>query len=93
GGGVRNELLCQLTADVTGLPVIAGPTEATVIGNLMIQALARRHVQTIDEIREVVGASFPLATYEPDRGADWTATIARFDALVGAPAVTDNDAG
>jgi rhamnulokinase len=72
GGGVRNRLLCQLTADATGLPVHAGPVEATAIGNLMVQAMAAGCVRDLAEIRAVVRRSFDVQVYEPrpDVG-DW----------------------
>ncbi len=70
GGGVQNQLLCQLTADATGLTVIAGPVEATALGNLVVQA---RSVGAIHggmaELRGVVRASSELITYEPAPGA------------------------
>jgi len=65
GGGVRNRLLCQLTADATGLPVHAGPVEATAIGNLMVQAMATGCVRDLAEIRAVVRRSFDVQVYEP----------------------------
>jgi rhamnulokinase len=65
GGGARNGLLCQLAADATGLPVVAGPVEATVAGNVMVQALALGHVSSPQEIREVVRASSALTEYLP----------------------------
>jgi rhamnulokinase len=65
GGGVRNRLLCQLTADATGLPVHAGPVEATAIGNLMVQAMAAGCVRDLVEIRAVVRRSFDVHVYEP----------------------------
>ena len=65
GGGVRNRLLCQLTADATGLPVHAGPVEATAIGNLMVQAMAAGCVRDMAEIRAVVRRSFDVQVYEP----------------------------
>jgi rhamnulokinase len=69
---VRNRLLCQLTADATGLPVHAGPVEATAIGNLMVQAMAAGCVRDLAEIRAVVRRSFDVQVYEPrpDVG-DW----------------------
>jgi rhamnulokinase len=78
GGGVQNELLCQLTADATGLPVLAGPAEATAIGNLLVQAMALGHLSSPAEIRETVRESFPVKRYEPARGAEWDAAYARF---------------
>src|SRR5919106_6610300 len=60
GGGARNRLLCQCTADATGLPVLAGPEEATVIGNLAVQAFALGDVSSLEEARRVVRASVPL---------------------------------
>jgi rhamnulokinase len=65
GGGSKNSLLCQLTANATGLPVLAGPSEATVAGNVMAQALAKGYVSTPTEIREVVRRSTKLVEYEP----------------------------
>lgn len=66
GGGSRNELLCQLTADRSGLPVIAGPVEATALGNVMVQARAAGALpESLDEIREIVAASTPTRRYEP----------------------------
>lgn len=65
GGGSRNRLLCALTADATGLPVLAGPAEATAIGNLLVQAIALGEVASVAEGRELVRRSFPPETYEP----------------------------
>lgn len=70
GGGSRNELLCQMTADATGLPVVAGPVEATAIGNGLVQAHALGYISSLDEMRQVVRNSSALERYEParDRG-------------------------
>jgi rhamnulokinase len=61
-------LLCQLTADATGLPVIAGPVEATAIGNLLVQAMATGHIADVDELRRIVRGSSPTTLYEPRAG-------------------------
>jgi len=82
GGGIQNELLCQLTADATARPVIAGPLEATAIGNLMVQALARGDVSSADDIREVVRRSFDPREYEPQTDERWDAAYARFRTLL-----------
>lgn len=66
GGGSRNELLCQLTADACGLPVIAGPVEATALGNVLVQARARGLIGgDLATLRSVVRATQPLRRYEP----------------------------
>ncbi|UWE09939.1 rhamnulokinase [Actinacidiphila bryophytorum] len=65
GGGSRNALLCQLTADATGLPVVAGPTEATAIGNVLVQARARGLVGGLPEMRQLVAATQHLRHYRP----------------------------
>jgi len=62
GGGSRNTLLCQLTADVTRREVLAGPVEATALGNVLVQALS-----SLDEMREVSAASFAPVRYEPSK--------------------------
>lgn len=79
GGGARNRLLCQWTADAACLPVLAGPEEATVVGNLAVQALALGEIGSLEEARRIVSASIPLTRYEPDsdRGA-WTDASGRF---------------
>ena len=65
GGGARNTLLCQLTADATGRRVIAGPVEAIAIGNLLAQLRATGHLDTAGDARQVVRDSFQLTTYTP----------------------------
>jgi rhamnulokinase len=71
GGGAQNDLLCQMTADATGLPVLAGPVEATEIGNLLVQAIALEEIGSLDQARAVVCASFKPVTYEPGTGDPW----------------------
>jgi rhamnulokinase len=65
GGGVRNELLCQLTADETGREVIAGPVEATALGNVLVQARAAGELGSLSDVRAVSAASFEPVHYEP----------------------------
>ncbi|SEG80285.1 rhamnulokinase [Thermomonospora echinospora] len=78
GGGSRNALLCQLTADACGLPVVAGPVEATTLGNVLVQARAFGVVKDLAEMRELVAATQPLRRYEPagDEHA-WAAAASR----------------
>jgi rhamnulokinase len=65
GGGSKNALLCQLTANASGLAVLAGPSEATVAGNVMVQALAKGIVRTPQELRDVIRRSSELVEYKP----------------------------
>jgi rhamnulokinase len=65
GGGSQNELLNQMTANATGRVVISGPTEATAIGNLLLQALTLGELKSHAELREVVRRSFPTKTFSP----------------------------
>ena len=70
GGGSQNALLCQLTADVTGRPVIAGPVEATALGNILVQARAHGAAPTsLEDLRSVVANSFELKRYTPSKAA------------------------
>ena len=82
GGGVRNGLLCQFTADATGLPVLAGPVEATAIGNIMMQALALGYVKSLPEIREVVRNSFQPVRYVPRQKSQWDEAYERFKRII-----------
>ncbi|MNL60642.1 Rhamnulokinase [compost metagenome] len=65
GGGANNALLCQLTADVIGREVLAGPTESTALGNLAVQLIHEGSVANIAEARAIIGNSFPIASYTP----------------------------
>jgi rhamnulokinase len=83
GGGARNALLCRLTAEATRRPVVAGPVEATALGNVMVQAYARGYVGSLAEIREVVRSSMEVQTYAPEGGADeWDGAFERFSKLM-----------
>ena len=70
GGGSRNRLLNQLAANATGRTVIAGPSEATAAGNVLVQAIGAGAVSGVAEARAIVRRSFPLETYEPMPGAE-----------------------
>lgn len=78
GGGSQNALLCQLTADACNRPVLAGPVEATAIGNLLVQAIGLKLVGSLAEGREVVRRSFELKHYEPRNSAAWAEPYQRF---------------
>ena len=71
GGGTQNELLCQLTADACERPVVAGPVEATALGNILVQAWAMGEVSGLAEARQIVRQSFELKTYEPRSDERW----------------------
>lgn len=82
GGGIRNTLLNQFTANAAGRPVVTGPAEATALGNVLVQAYARREIDSLAGIREVVRNSTELATFEPDGGGAWDDAYARFRRLL-----------
>ncbi|MCY8447192.1 FGGY-family carbohydrate kinase, partial [Bacillus spizizenii] len=65
GGGARNDFLNQLTADMSGKAVYAGPIEATAIGNLLMQMIAAKEVKDIKEARQAVRNSFPIKVFTP----------------------------
>jgi rhamnulokinase len=81
GGGSQNRLLCQFTADCCRRPVVAGPVEAAALGNLMIQAVATGHLDSIKAGRERVAASCDLFTYEPRGDDGWDEAYERFRRL------------
>jgi rhamnulokinase len=82
GGGSQNRLLCQTTADVTGLPVEAGPVEAAVLGNLIVQGVATGSLSDLREGRELIRTSFSPNTLEPRESARWDEIYPRFCQLV-----------
>jgi rhamnulokinase len=83
GGGGKNELLNQMTADATGRRVIVGPFEATATGNILVQALALGDVPDVRAMRRIVAKSSQLATYEPSGAAAWEAAWDRYEGMRG----------
>jgi rhamnulokinase len=82
GGGTKNRLLDQFTADVTGRIVITGPVEATAIGNVLMQAIALKHLNSLAEAREVVRTSFEPEVYEPKHSEFWDEAFARLQKVM-----------
>lgn len=82
GGGAHNKEMNQLTADAIGISVFAGPTEATAIGNIMMQAKALGVVNSLNEIRKIVKNSFEITEYKPSPKLDWETVFTRFEKLI-----------
>jgi rhamnulokinase len=79
GGGSKNRLLDQLTADATGRTVLAGPAEATALGNVAIQILATGAATSLNEIRAIVDRSYPAEVFEPLDTEKWNQQAERFE--------------
>lgn len=71
GGGIQSKLLCQLTADVCGRKVVAGPVEATVMGNIALQLMALGEIKDIKEARKIIANSENVTVYEPQKDENW----------------------
>ncbi len=78
GGGTQNRQLCQMAADACQRRVVAGPIEATAIGNILVQAIASGAIGSIAEAREIVRGSFSVETYEPRDVQPWDEAYGRF---------------
>ncbi|QQE12158.1 rhamnulokinase [Planctomycetota bacterium] len=85
GGGGKNELLNQMTADATGCKVIVGPTEATATGNALTQAIGNGDIKDLAQLRQVVRNSFELETFTPQNPEAYDAQADRYDNLCNAP--------
>jgi len=81
GGGCRNELLCQFTANAIGRPVIAGPIEATALGNCLVQAKALGAVKNFAHLRQIVRNSVSPGKFFPEQTGSWNDHDARFQAV------------
>ncbi len=79
GGGSKNKLLNQFTADATGKRVVAGPVEASVLGNIGVQMLTMGEVSSLPELRALIDRSFQTDTYEPQDTTLWEAHAERFE--------------
>jgi rhamnulokinase len=79
GGGSKNRLLNQLTADATGRRVLAGPAEATALGNVAMQILATGGASSLREVRSMVDRSFSTEVFEPLESDKWDRQAQRFE--------------
>jgi rhamnulokinase len=78
GGGSRNRLLNQFTADATGCTVLAGPIEATALGNIALQMVGTSAVSSIADARRIIERSFPVERFEPADQDRWNGHYRRF---------------
>lgn len=83
GGGIKDKQLMRYTANAIRRPVLAGPVEATALGNMSAQLLALGEVKDIWEARKIVANSFPIEKYEPEDGEVWENAYERFKTLIG----------
>jgi rhamnulokinase len=83
GGGAKNELLNQFTAEATGRRVIAGPVEATALGNIAIQMLATAAATSLEEARAMIDRSFPSKVFDPRESDRWQDQLERFQQYTG----------
>jgi rhamnulokinase len=81
GGGSRNKTLNSFTASACGRPVIAGPVEATVLGNVLVQARSNGEIRSLADIRSIVRESSEVVQFEPDNAAAWKDARGRFAEL------------
>ena len=82
GGGAQNPFVCQHTASAVGIPVVAGPSEATAIGNVMMQAKALGVVKDLKEMRRLIGTSIQTSIYLPQDSTAWELAYQRFRSIV-----------
>jgi rhamnulokinase len=82
GGGSKNRLLNQFTANATGKLIVAGPVEATALGNIAMQMVATGAVTSLNEAREIIGRSFPVERFEPCDSDRWDSHYLRFQHYV-----------
>ena len=86
GGGSQNTLLNQMTADATGIPVVAGPVEATALGNAIVQFIALGELKDVAEAREILAETLGTVSYEPRQDERWQEAYQRFCAMLEQPA-------
>ena len=82
GGGTKDAFLCQMTADSLGIPVIAGPTEATALGNILLQLIALRVIDSVESARHMVREWEPLKTYSPISHKQWSEAYCKYRSLL-----------
>jgi len=81
GGGSKNDYLNRATAKASGLPVLAGPVESTVIGNVLVQAVAAGRFSSLAEARRHVSNNIPIKSFEPNKSDEWRNAADRYAAI------------
>lgn len=89
GGGTQNELLNQMTANATGIPVVAGPIEVTVLGNALVQLIALGEIADIAQARQIVAGMIGLKRYEPQEREDWEGGYGRYKTILPVPSINN----
>ncbi len=82
GGGIQNDLFCQFTANATNRPVVAGPVEASAIGNALSQWITLGKIKDLKEGREIVENSFTVKHYQPQNQLEWQEAYGRFSEII-----------
>lgn len=83
GGGIQNELLSQATANALGIPVVAGPVEATSCGNVITQMVGTGHLANLKQGRALIRRSFNIRTFVPEQTAEWETALVLFKKVIG----------
>jgi sugar (pentulose or hexulose) kinase len=87
GGGAQNALLCQWAANALNRPVVAGPFEATTLGNLVMQLIAAGEISSLEDGRQIIRESFPTATYLPQDVDRWDEEYQKYLKVLGLPVI------
>ena len=82
GGGTKESVLCQFTADACGVPVYAGPVEATAIGNIAVQMMAQGEISNLGEARKIIADSFEIVCYEPKNTDAWDEAYQKYEKII-----------
>ncbi len=82
GGGTKDGFLCQMTADSLNIPVIAGPVEATALGNIMLQLIALGELDSVESGRKLIADSEELKEYLPNRSEEWDKAYQKFKKII-----------
>jgi len=83
GGGTRSQMLCQMTAEACGCKVVAGPVEATVYGNIVLQLLTTGEISDLKAARKIISASEPLRTFQTAAGDNWQKAYMEYRRIIG----------
>jgi rhamnulokinase/L-fuculokinase len=82
GGGTKDGFLCELSAESLGIPVIAGPVEATALGNIILQLIALGEIESIEEGRKIIRDTEKVKIFEKEHTPDWDEAFGRFCEII-----------